>query len=109
MLRKALQRFGAEPSRTPLSETDDVKAALRARCRPLLVRTGLGAETLATGLPPYLRIEVYEDLAAAVDVELERIGCGRPQIIRAGRMVAQQRAGPRKVFAIVQLPCAPVA
>jgi D-glycero-D-manno-heptose 1,7-bisphosphate phosphatase len=74
MLREALYRFGAEPSRTPYvgDQADDLKAALRAGCRQILVKTGLGAKTLAAGLPSYLSsVEVFEDLEAAVAAELK--------------------------------------
>jgi D-glycero-D-manno-heptose 1,7-bisphosphate phosphatase len=76
MLREALQRFGAEPSRTPFvgDQADDLKAALRAGCRPILVKTGLGAKTLAYGLPTYLSsVEVFQDLEAAVAAELKDV------------------------------------
>jgi D-glycero-D-manno-heptose 1,7-bisphosphate phosphatase len=74
MLREALRRFDAEPSRTPFvgDQADDLKAAFRAGCRQILVKTGLGAKTLAAGLPAYLSsVEVFEDLGAAVAAELK--------------------------------------
>ena len=73
MLREAVQRFGADPSRTAFvgDQPDDLKGAFHAGCRRILVRTGLGARALADGLPRYVApVEVFDDLGAAVDAEL---------------------------------------
>lgn len=69
MLREALTHYGARAHRTPFvgDQVGDLKAAFHAGCRRVLVRTGLGAKTVAAGLPDYLGpVAVYDDLAAAV-------------------------------------------
>jgi D-glycero-D-manno-heptose 1,7-bisphosphate phosphatase len=73
MLRQALDQFDAVPSRTAFvgDQADDLKAAFRAGCRPVLVKTGLGSHTLAAGLPAYLAgAAVFDNLDAAVTAEL---------------------------------------
>jgi D-glycero-D-manno-heptose 1,7-bisphosphate phosphatase len=73
MLNEALARYGAAACETPFvgDQLDDLKAAFRARCEPVLVRTGLGRKTLEAGLPLYLSgVSVYDDLAAAVRARL---------------------------------------
>jgi D-glycero-D-manno-heptose 1,7-bisphosphate phosphatase len=51
---------------------NDLRAAFHAGCRRVLVRTGLGARTLAHGLPDYVQpVMVANDLAAAVDLFLD--------------------------------------
>jgi D-glycero-D-manno-heptose 1,7-bisphosphate phosphatase len=80
MLREALQRCGAVAARTPYvgDQPDDLKAALHAGCRRVLVRTGLGAKSLEEGLPHYAApVEVFDDLKAAVAAEL---GTGRVDV-----------------------------
>jgi len=44
----------------------DLVAARRAGARPMLVRTGKGAETLASAPTPS-SLEVFDDLSAAAD------------------------------------------
>jgi D-glycero-D-manno-heptose 1,7-bisphosphate phosphatase len=73
MLREALQRYGADAARTSFvgDQPDDLKAALHAGCRRVLVRTGLGAKSIEAGLPLYAApIAVFDDLKAAVAAEL---------------------------------------
>jgi len=68
MLREALAYYGAPADTTPFvgDQADDLKAAFHARCRRILVTTGLGAKTLVAGLPHYLQpFIVCEDLLAA--------------------------------------------
>jgi D-glycero-D-manno-heptose 1,7-bisphosphate phosphatase len=75
MLREAIRRFGADPTQTPFvgDQPDDLKAAFHARCRRILVKTGLGRKSLEAGLPTYVApVEVFEDLSAAVTAELAR-------------------------------------
>ena len=48
----------------------DVKAARAAGARPLLVRTGKGRDTEASGDPALDGVDVYDDLAAVVDALL---------------------------------------
>ena len=48
----------------------DLQAALKVGARPLLVRTGKGERTLASGAPERAGIPVYDDLAACVDALL---------------------------------------
>ncbi len=48
----------------------DLQAALKVGARPLLVRTGKGERTLASGAPELAGIPVYDDLAACVDALL---------------------------------------
>ena len=69
MLRAAIKTFGASPQTTFFvgDQKADLQAAYHARCRGILVRTGMGAKTLEEGLPAYLEpVEVADDLAAAV-------------------------------------------
>ena len=69
MLRDAMRTFGASPRTTFFvgDQKADLQAAFHARCRGILVRTGMGAKTLAQGLPAYLEpVEVADDLADAV-------------------------------------------
>jgi D-glycero-D-manno-heptose 1,7-bisphosphate phosphatase len=75
LLREALDAFGADPASTWFvgDQKADLQAAYHARCRGILVRTGMGVKTLERGLPSYLEpIEVYDDLAAAVRAALAR-------------------------------------
>lgn len=68
MLREALAFYGANPEGTPFvgDQADDLRAAFHARCRRILVTTGLGAKTLMAGLPHYVHpVIVCEDLIAA--------------------------------------------
>jgi D-glycero-D-manno-heptose 1,7-bisphosphate phosphatase len=75
MLCECLRHFGANAADTAFvgDQADDLKAAFHAGCRPVLVKTGLGQKTLLEGLPKYLGfVEIHDDLASAVDAELER-------------------------------------
>jgi D-glycero-D-manno-heptose 1,7-bisphosphate phosphatase len=68
MLREALAHYGARAADTPFvgDQADDLKAAFHADCRRILVKTGLGAKTLAAGLPDYLKpFEITDGLLAA--------------------------------------------
>jgi len=76
MLREALRRYAAEPTETAFvgDQSVDLKAAFHARCRRVLVRTGLGEKTVRLGIASYLQpVEIHEDLAAAVVAELSRV------------------------------------
>ena len=73
MLIEALARDGAAPADTPFvgDQLDDLKAAFHAGCKRVLVRSGLGRQTLEEGFPKYVcPVSVHDDLAAAVDAEL---------------------------------------
>jgi D-glycero-D-manno-heptose 1,7-bisphosphate phosphatase len=73
MLLSAMRHFGASAGETSFvgDQADDLKAAFHAGCRRVLVRTGLGARTVASGLPDYVSpVSIFEDLSAAVDFEL---------------------------------------
>jgi D-glycero-D-manno-heptose 1,7-bisphosphate phosphatase len=68
LLREALKHYGARAEATPFigDQADDLKAAFHARCPRMLVRTGLGAKAMGTGLPDYLRpYTVCHDLLEA--------------------------------------------
>ena len=70
MLKEALRRFGARPEATPFvgDQADDLKAAFRAGCPRVLVRTGLGRKTLEEGLPDYVQpVLVVDDLYDAAE------------------------------------------
>ncbi len=76
MLREALLAFGAAAEDTPFvgDQADDLKAGFRAGCPRLLVRTGLGAKALATGLPGYLRpYSVHDDLRTAAEAIVHNV------------------------------------
>lgn len=72
MLHDALAHYDATAASTPFvgDQADDLKAAFHAGCRRILVKTGLGAKALASGLPDYLRpFAVHDDLlSAALDI-----------------------------------------
>ena len=73
MLREALARYGAASADTPFvgDQADDLKAAFHAGCQRVLVRTGLGRNTLAQGLPLYVEpVAIFDDLAGAVEAKL---------------------------------------
>lgn len=73
MLREAVRRYGAHAFQTAFvgDQSDDLKAAFRAGCRRVLVRTGLGLKTLERGFADYLQpVAVFDDLAAAIEAEL---------------------------------------
>tara|TARA_B100001123_G_C15307864_1_gene1023314 strand:+ start:612 stop:1157 length:546 start_codon:yes stop_codon:yes gene_type:complete len=68
MLREALSRFCVSPEDTPMigDSLVDLQAAAAIGCPRILVRTGSGAETEASGIPPNLSpIDIYPDLASA--------------------------------------------
>jgi D-glycero-D-manno-heptose 1,7-bisphosphate phosphatase len=70
MLIDALRKFGARPAATPFvgDQVTDLVAAARARCPRVLVKTGLGKETLTDGLPNTVQpVEICEDLGDFVD------------------------------------------
>jgi D-glycero-D-manno-heptose 1,7-bisphosphate phosphatase len=74
MLREAIQAFEAEPASTWFvgDQKDDLQAAFHAGCRGVLVKTGMGAKTLAQGLPSYLLpVTVFDDLAAVATAILK--------------------------------------
>lgn len=72
LLRSVSLRFGIPLQTAPFigDSPADVDAALAARARPVLVRTGLGAHTLADN-PGFAALPNYADLAEAVDCLLE--------------------------------------
>ena len=73
LLREAVRRYGAHAFQTAFvgDQSDDLKAAFRAGCRRVLVRTGLGLKTLERGIADYLQpVAVFDDLAAAIEAEL---------------------------------------
>jgi D-glycero-D-manno-heptose 1,7-bisphosphate phosphatase len=77
MLRDALGRYGVAAAHTPFvgDQLDDLKAAFHAGCPRVLVRTGLGAKTLAHGLPSYVEpVLLADDLWHAVDRLLKPTG-----------------------------------
>jgi len=74
MLREAMQRFGVAPHKAVMigDALGDLQAAAAAGCARILVRSGKGAATQASGLPAQvLPVAVHADLAAAVDALLE--------------------------------------
>jgi D-glycero-D-manno-heptose 1,7-bisphosphate phosphatase len=69
MLREALAAYGARAADTPFvgDQSDDLKAAFHAGCRRVLVKTGLGRDALAAGLPNWVApVAVYCNLLTAV-------------------------------------------
>ena len=69
MLQQLARHYGTDLGQVPVigDSLRDLEAALAAGARPVLVRTGNGAQT-ETRLPEaFADIEVYDDLAAAVD------------------------------------------
>lgn len=73
MLREALAHHRAEAATSPMigDALRDLEAAAAAGCPRILVRTGKGAATQATGLPDaVLPVAVRDDLWAAVDAIL---------------------------------------
>lgn len=70
MLREAMTHFRAGPHEAVMigDQLADLRAAQAAQVRAILVRTGKGAEVLASGLPQDIfRIGVYDSLAAAAE------------------------------------------
>lgn len=77
MLREALRDFNATAADTFFigDMLRDLKAAHTAGCRPILVRSGHGEETLTAGIPPEFRpAAVCDDLFAAVQHILKSAG-----------------------------------
>lgn len=75
MLQEVLRHFRLAPGDAVFigDSLRDLEAAARAGCARILVRTGKGAATQATGLPErVLPVAVYDDLADAVDALLAR-------------------------------------
>jgi D-glycero-D-manno-heptose 1,7-bisphosphate phosphatase len=73
MLREALSHFRVPASETPFigDSPGDLEAAHAAGCRRILVRTGKGATTQASGIATeLLPVAVRVDLAEAVDALL---------------------------------------
>lgn len=73
MLREALAHFRVEPHEAVMigDQATDLRAALAAGVKPVLVRTGKGAELLAKGLPQdILTVRVYASLTSAVEALL---------------------------------------
>lgn len=71
LLRSISLRFGVALERVPfIGDTkSDVEAALAARARPILVRTGKGERTLSAH-PELGELPIFTDLSAAVDALL---------------------------------------
>jgi D-glycero-D-manno-heptose 1,7-bisphosphate phosphatase len=70
MLREAMQRFRKSPAETVFigDSLIDLQAGVTAGVRRILVRSGKGAQTQATGLPQdVLPVTVAEDLPEAVN------------------------------------------
>ena len=68
MLLEALRRYRAQAAATPFvgDSLRDLEAATRVGCPRILVRSGKGAATQASGLPAQvLPVAVRDDLAAA--------------------------------------------
>ncbi len=73
MLCRAMADLRQEPGDAVMigDSLGDLEAATAAGCRRILVRTGKGQKTQASGLPPHvLPVAVHESLAAAVDALL---------------------------------------
>jgi D-glycero-D-manno-heptose 1,7-bisphosphate phosphatase len=70
MLLEALRRFGAKPAATPFvgDQLTDLEAAANAKCRRVLVCSGLGRKTASQGLPnTVLPTETCKDICEFVD------------------------------------------
>jgi len=75
MLREALAYFRTRPEEAAMigDQLSDLMAARAAGVAPVLVRTGIGAELQARGLPQaILPVSVYDSLYAAVEGLLAR-------------------------------------
>jgi D-glycero-D-manno-heptose 1,7-bisphosphate phosphatase len=73
MLREALAHFRVAPHEAVMigDQLTDLRAAQAARVRPILVRSGKGAEVLAKGLPQdILTVAVYDSVTLAVEALL---------------------------------------
>lgn len=73
MLREALAHFRLPAHEAVMigDQATDLRAAMAAGVRPILVRTGKGAELLAKGLPQdILTVGVYASLTSAVEALL---------------------------------------
>ena len=74
MLREALAHFRVAPHEAVMigDQLTDLRAAQAAGVRPILVRTGKGAELLAQGFPQdILTVGVYASLTSAVEALLQ--------------------------------------
>ncbi len=70
MLLEAIERFGADPARTPMvgDMLRDMEAAHAAGCPRILVQSGKGTHTLEQGIPPVLEpVTVVADLMQAAE------------------------------------------
>ncbi|NWH08714.1 MAG: HAD-IIIA family hydrolase [Alphaproteobacteria bacterium] len=70
MLREAMQHFRERPENAIMvgDALRDMEAAAEAGCRRILVRTGKGRATQASGLPAHVMpVAVYENLSEAAD------------------------------------------
>ncbi|SKA20395.1 D-glycero-D-manno-heptose 1,7-bisphosphate phosphatase [Enhydrobacter aerosaccus] len=97
MLFEGLRHFGAKAADTPFvgDQLSDLKAAWRARCPGILVRTGLGRQTESGPIPRYARPQaVYDDLQAFVDAY-----CANRRAADRSRADASRRAARRPVRA----------
>jgi D-glycero-D-manno-heptose 1,7-bisphosphate phosphatase len=73
MLREAITHFRLSPHEAVMvgDQLSDLRAARAAGCRPILVRTGKGAELQALGLPQdILTVSVYDSVISAVEALL---------------------------------------
>jgi D-glycero-D-manno-heptose 1,7-bisphosphate phosphatase len=73
MLREAITHFRLSPHEAVMvgDQLSDLRAAQAAGCRPILVRTGKGAELQANGLPQdILTLSVYDSVIMAVEALL---------------------------------------
>ena len=73
MLREAITHFRISPHEAVMvgDQLSDLRAAQGAGARPILVRTGKGAELLALGLPQdILTVSVYDSVGLAVEALL---------------------------------------
>ena len=75
MLLTLARKYGVPLNNVPFvgDSIGDVEAAIAAGARPILVRTGSGVETEATVAERGLNVEVFADLAAAVDALVDEV------------------------------------
>lgn len=71
LLEQAMGILGVEPADTCFvgDSTRDLEAAVNAGCRPVLVLTGNGRETLASA-SRYVDLQIFDDLAAFAASEI---------------------------------------
>ena len=74
MVKRLERELGLDPAGAPLigDKHTDLALALRVGARPILVRTGYGARTLAMLEDP--TVEVYDDLASAAAALIQEPG-----------------------------------